>query len=75
MTLKIGDKVQDMTTMCKGELIAIHKYYDNGDGIKSNHVITNGLTHLVSYQPTTEQEWEEQGERWEYQSPTKLIKI
>ena len=75
MILKIGDKVQDIATKCKGKLIAIDKYYDNGDGTKSKHLITNGSNHLVSYQATTEQEWEDQGERWEYHSPTNLIKI
>ena len=58
MTLKIGDKVQDITTKCKGTLIGI-----------------DGLNYLVSYQATTEQEWIDQGERWEWYLPTDLIKI
>tara|TARA_Y100001963_G_C6634720_1_gene378005 strand:+ start:110 stop:313 length:204 start_codon:yes stop_codon:yes gene_type:complete len=61
MTLKIGDKVQDITTKCKGTLIGI------------NHC--DGLNYLVSYQATTEQEWIDQGERWEWYLPTDLIKI
>ena len=75
MTLKIGDTVQDIATKCKGKLISIDKYYDNGDGTKSNEIITNGMNYLVSYLPTTEQEWEDQGGRLEYHSPTELIKI
>tara|TARA_R100000750_G_C2265113_1_gene65294 strand:+ start:155 stop:367 length:213 start_codon:yes stop_codon:yes gene_type:complete len=70
MTLKIGDTVQDIATKCKGKLISIDKYH-----MIWNDIITNGRTYLVSYLPTTEQEWEDQGERLEYHSPTELIKI
>ena len=69
---KVGDTVRDIYTKRKGKIISVDEYYDNGDGTKSNTLITDGRNYLVCYPPTTEQEWVDQGDSWEYSHPKDL---
>ena len=60
---KVGDTVRDIYTKRKGKIISVDEYYDNGDGTKSDTLITDGRNYLICYPPTTEQEWVDQGDQ------------
>ena len=69
---KVGDTVRDIYTKRKGKIISVDEYYDNGDGTKSDTLITDGRNYLICYPPTTEQECVDQGDSWEYSHPKDL---